>query len=229
MGGRREEVLSWDETFMRMAHIIKGRSKDPSTQVGACVVSEDNRILTVGYNGAPNGFDDDSFPWAKSGSELDTKYPYVVHAERNAILNFRGSIREFTGATVYVTMFPCNECAKELIQVGIKEVVYETESLNPSAASAIIASRILLETCGIKTRQFSVDLDDFPVSADIGASTGKKEDTSTITDEPRENGVSFKWTDAKRSIRRNLPLEDSIEKLGGTVKIFRDQVEKKIK
>lgn len=159
MSGKRENVATWEETFMEFARVAKRRSKDPSTQVGACIASPDNRVLTVGYNGAPNGFDDDDFPWAKTGPELETKYPYVVHAERNAILNFRGSLREFNGATVYVTMFPCNECAKELVQVGIKEVVYETTSLNPNAVNSIEASKRILDACGVQYRQYVVGED----------------------------------------------------------------------
>lgn len=121
----RSGVLTWDETFMKIAEVVKLRSKDPSTQVGAVIVTPDNRVLSLGYNGAPNGYADEDFPWGRDNEDpLETKYPFVIHAERNAVLNFRGSLREFQGATVYVTHFPCNECAKELIQVGIKKVVY---------------------------------------------------------------------------------------------------------
>lgn len=150
---KRDDVLSWDETFMSIAHVVKQRSKDPSTQVGACVVSSDKRILTLGYNGAPNGFDDNEFPWDKTGDELSTKYPYVVHAERNAILNFRGYLREFNDATIYVTLFPCNECAKEIIQTGIKEVVYFKMPDNHKTATE--ASIIMFEKTGVKMREFS--------------------------------------------------------------------------
>lgn len=152
MTDKRNDVLSWDETFMSIAHVVKKRSKDPSTQVGACIVSSDKRILTLGYNGAPNGFDDNEFPWGKTGDELSTKYPYVVHAERNAILNFRGSLREFNEATIYITLYPCNECAKEIIQTGIKEVVYfkMPDRVKPS----IEASSLMFEKTGVKVRQF---------------------------------------------------------------------------
>lgn len=118
-------VISWEEVFSKTALLFAQRSKDPSTQVGACIASVDNRILSVGYNGTPNGFDDDIFPWGKDSDDpLQNKYLYVVHAERNAILNFRGNNRELEGATIYVTHFPCCECAKEIVQSGIKHVRY---------------------------------------------------------------------------------------------------------
>ena len=115
---KREDYLSWDEYFMALAKLTAMRSKDPSTQVGACIVGDDNRILSVGYNGTPNGFNDDNFPWDREGEPLETKYLYVCHAERNAILKFRGSRREMENAKIYVALFPCNECAKEIIQAG---------------------------------------------------------------------------------------------------------------
>jgi len=150
--GKREDIASWDETFINIADVVKNRSKDPVTQVGACIVSSDKRILSLGYNGAPNGFDDEDFPWGKVGSFENTKYAYVVHAERNAILNFRGNLREFEQATVYVTHFPCNECAKEIAQAGVREVVYlnipEWEKDN------VKASKILLDKVGIIYRKF---------------------------------------------------------------------------
>ena len=121
---QRKEYLTWDGFFMGVAQLAARRSKDPNTQVGACIVSRDNRILSVGYNGTPNGYDDCCFPWDREGDELETKYLYVVHAERNAILNYRGSNKDLEGAKLYVDLFPCNECAKEIIQVGIKEVYY---------------------------------------------------------------------------------------------------------
>jgi len=120
----RKDYLSWDEYFMAVAKLSAMRSKDPHTQVGACIVSNDNRILSIGYNGAPNGFNDEKFPWGREGNPLETKYLYVVHAERNAILNYRGSRKDLENSKIYVDLFPCNECAKEIIQAGIKEVVY---------------------------------------------------------------------------------------------------------
>lgn len=147
-------VPGWDETFMNIALIAKNRSKDPSTQVGACIVSEDHRILSLGYNGAPNGFDDDIFPWGKEGDPLDTKYPYVVHAERNAILNFRGSLKEFNDSIVYVTHFPCNECAKELIQVGISKVFYLTDhNLDEWSTKATIK---MFDIVGIEYKKINI-------------------------------------------------------------------------
>ena len=123
-GEKRKDYLEWDEYFMAIAKLSAMRSKDPSTQVGACIVSNDNRILSIGYNGAPNGFSDEKFPWGRDGKNLDTKYPYVCHAELNAILNYRGSKKDLEDARIYVDLFPCNECAKIIIQSGIKEVIY---------------------------------------------------------------------------------------------------------
>lgn len=152
MPDKRSNIATWDETFINIADVVKNRSKDPVTQVGACIVSSDKRILSLGYNGAPNGFDDKDFPWGKVGNFEETKYAYVVHAERNAILNFRGNLREFDQAIVYVTHFPCNECAKEIVQVGVSEVVY----LNTPEwdKSNVKASRILLDKVGISYRQY---------------------------------------------------------------------------
>ena len=121
---KRSNYISWDEYFMAIAKLSAMRSKDPSTQVGACIVGADNRILSIGYNGTPNGFNDDEFPWNREGDNLNTKYPYVCHAEMNAILNYRGSRKDLEGAKIYVDLFPCNECAKMIIQSGIKEVIY---------------------------------------------------------------------------------------------------------
>lgn len=153
MSEQRTHTASWDETFMNIAEVVKQRSKDPVTQVGACIVSSDNRILSLGYNGAPNGFDDDDFPWGKVGEYSETKHAYVVHAERNAILNFRGSLREFEGSKLYVTYFPCNECAKEIAQVRIKEVVFCIEpNWNKDEYKS---SKILLEKVGISFRKYT--------------------------------------------------------------------------
>ena len=147
---KRDVYLSWDEYFMHIAELSAMRSKDPNTQVGACIVNSDNRILSIGYNGAPNGFSDDDFPWAREGDELDTKYPYVCHAEFNAIMHFAGSKMSLNGAKVYVTLFPCNECAKAITQSGIKEVVYLSDKYKDSNSS-IVAKRIF-DKCGIKYR-----------------------------------------------------------------------------
>lgn len=119
----RKDYISWDDYFMGVAKLSAMRSKDPETQVGACIVNASKRIIGIGYNGFPSGCEDDQFPWSKTGELVDTKYPYVVHAEANAILNATQSIK---GATIYVTLFPCNECSKLIIQSGIKEIIYES-------------------------------------------------------------------------------------------------------
>ena len=113
-------------------------------------MSSDNRILSIGYNGAPNGFHDDEFPWGREGNPLDIKYLYVVHAERNAILNYRGSKKELEGAKVYVTLFPCNECAKEVIQSGIKEVIYISDKYKDT--DEVISSKRMFDACGVTYR-----------------------------------------------------------------------------
>lgn len=154
---KREGVLSWDDYFMALAKLSAMRSKDPNTQVGCCIVSADNRILSIGYNGAPNGFEDDEFPWAREGEPLNTKYFYVVHAERNGILNYHGSRRDLEGATIYVDLFPCNECAKEIIQAGIKRVVYLSDKY--ADTDITIASKKLLDACGVEYRQLACSTD----------------------------------------------------------------------
>ena len=147
MSNKRLDYLDWDTYFMAVAKLSSKRSKDPSTQVGACIVSDDKRILSIGYNGTPNGFDDDVFPWDRDGHPLETKYLYVVHAERNAILNYRGNRRDFVNAKIYVDLFPCNECAKEIIQSGIKEVIYLSDKY--SATDEVVASKRLFDACGV--------------------------------------------------------------------------------
>ncbi len=152
---KREDYLKWDEYFMAIAKLSSMRSKDPSTQVGACIVAKDNRILSIGYNGAPNGYDDNEFPWGRDGEELETKYPYVCHAELNAILNYRGNKRELESSTLYVTLFPCNECAKIVIQSGIKNIVYLSAKYADSANN--IAARKLFDACGVKYEQLNTE------------------------------------------------------------------------
>ncbi|AUD65161.1 cytidine deaminase [Tenericutes bacterium MZ-XQ] len=120
----RKDFITWDQYFMGVAKLSALRSKDPSTQVGACIVNSDLRIVGIGYNGMPSGAKDDEFPWGNMGEYLDTKYPYVVHAEANAILNATQSLK---GSSIYVTLFPCNECTKLIIQSGIKEIVFESD------------------------------------------------------------------------------------------------------
>ena len=150
---QRKDNINWDEYFMAVAKLSAMRSKDPNTQVGACIVSKDNRILSIGYNGTPNGYKDENFPWDRVGEPLDTKYLYVVHAERNAILNFRGNNKELENSKIYVDLFPCNECAKEIIQSGIKEVIYLSDKY--AETNEIIASKRLFDACGIKYRQLN--------------------------------------------------------------------------
>ena len=151
---KREDYISWDQYFMGIAQLSAYRSKDPNTQVGACIVGEDNRILSVGYNGMPEGCDDDDMPWGRDGTALDTKYIFVCHAELNAILNYRGS-GTMKGARCYVTLFPCNECAKAIIQSGIKEVIYISDKYADTEST--IASKKMFNMTGVKYRQYKVE------------------------------------------------------------------------
>ena len=159
----RKGYLSWDEYFMSVARLTSKRSKDPNTQVGACIVSNDNRILSIGYNGTPNGFEDEVFPWDREGEPLDTKYLYVCHAEMNAIINYRGSRKELENAKVYVDLFPCNECAKIIIQSGIKEVIYLSDKY--ASQDSFIASKRLFDACGVKYRK--IELAGYEVKLDL--------------------------------------------------------------
>jgi len=145
---KRLNVISWDEYFMGMAHLSALRSKDPSTQVGAVIVSPANKVVSIGYNGLPKGCSDDEYPWDREGSALETKYAYVVHAELNAILN---SPMPVTGCRIYVSLFPCNECAKAIIQSGIKEIVYEDDKY--ADTDYVIASKRMLNSAGVSLRQ----------------------------------------------------------------------------
>lgn len=152
---KRKDYLTWDEYFMGVARLSSKRSKDPNTTVGACIVGLDNRILSIGYNGAPNGFNDDDFPWDREGMPLNTKYFYVCHAEMNAILNYRGSRKDLENAKIYVDLFPCNECTKLIIQSGIKEIIYLSDKYKDT--DSVIASKKMLDTCGVKYRKLNVD------------------------------------------------------------------------
>ena len=143
---KREKYINWDEYFMGIAILSAQRSKDPSTQVGACIVSSENKILSVGYNGMPRNCDDDIYPWDREGDELNTKYMFVCHAELNAILNYSGS--NLKGSKVYVTLFPCNECAKALIQSGVSEVIYYSDKYSDSFST--LAAKRMFESAGIK-------------------------------------------------------------------------------
>lgn len=145
---KRMDVLSWDEYFMGLAHLSAMRSKDPSTQVGAVIVSGEHRVVSIGYNGFPNGCSDDEFPWDREGDFGATKYPYVVHAELNAILNSKNDLR---GCSIYVSLFPCNECAKAIIQSGISRIVYESDKY--AETDATIASKRMLRAAGVELYQ----------------------------------------------------------------------------
>jgi dCMP deaminase len=151
MTEKRKDYITWDEYFMGVAKLSAMRSKDPNTQVGACIVSDDNKILSMGYNGFPIGCSDDEFPWAREAEEpLDIKYLYSTHSELNAILNYRGGSLE--GAKLYVTLFPCNECAKAIIQCGIKELVYEDDKYEKT--TSVIASKRMLKAAGVKVTRY---------------------------------------------------------------------------
>lgn len=146
---KRKDYISWDEYFMGIAQLSAKRSKDPNTQVGCCIVDKNNRIVSMGYNGFPNGLSDDEFPWGKEGNPVDTKYLYVCHSELNAILNTNVDL---TDCKLYVTLFPCNECTKAIIQKGIKEIVYlEDKHLD---APYNIASKRMLYTAKIKITKY---------------------------------------------------------------------------
>ena len=148
---KRSDYITWDEYFMGVAKLSGMRSKDPSTQVGCCIVSEDNKILSMGYNGLPIGCSDDEFPWDREGDDpLETKYFFTTHSELNAILNYRGG--SLDGSTLYVSLFPCNECAKAIIQAGIKQVVYDCDKY--ADTPAVIASKRMMKAAGVKIRHY---------------------------------------------------------------------------
>ncbi len=150
MAGKRDNYITWDEYFMAVAKLAGMRSKDPNSQVGTCIVSEDNKILSMGYNGFPRGCSDDEFPWEREGDEEETKYPYVVHSELNAILNYRGGSLE--GAKLYVSLFPCNECAKAIIQSGIRTIVYEDDKYD--GTMSVVTSKRMLDAAGVRYYQY---------------------------------------------------------------------------
>jgi len=146
MSDKRQDYISWDEYFMGVAQLSGMRSKDPSTQVGACIVSSDNKILSMGYNGFPAGCSDDEFPWAREGDPYNNKYFYTTHSELNAILNYRGGSLE--GSKLYVTLFPCNECAKAIIQAGIRVVVYNSDKY--ADTPEVKASKRMMNAAGVR-------------------------------------------------------------------------------
>jgi dCMP deaminase len=146
MSDKRNGYIGWDDYFMGVSLLAADRSKDPSTQVGACIVSDDNRILSTGYNGFPKGCSDDDFPWNRDESKGETKYNFVVHAELNAILNAGG--KSLVGSRIFVSLFPCHECAKAIIQSGVKEVVYLSDKYNGTVSDN--ASKRMLNAAGVK-------------------------------------------------------------------------------
>lgn len=159
---KREDYLTWDEYFMGIALLSAKRSKDPNTQVGACIVNSEKKIVGLGYNGFPIGCSDDSLPWEKNGDFLETKYPYVCHAELNAILN---STKNLSNCSIYVALFPCNECAKAIIQSGIKEVVYLSDKYDKTPSN--LASKKMFQMAGVKLRQLVLEKKSIEISFDI--------------------------------------------------------------
>ena len=146
---KRTDYISWDEFFMGCAIVASMRSKDPNTQVGCCIASKDNRVLSIGYNGFPNGLSDDIYPWERNGDFTETKYAYVVHSELNAILNTKSDLHN---SVLYVTLFPCHECAKAIVQAGIKEVIYYDDKYN-GTNSNIVAKKIF-DSAGVTYRMY---------------------------------------------------------------------------
>lgn len=156
MIGPREDFRDWDDTWMGLAVWISGRSKDPNTQVGACIVDQYNHIVGLGYNGFPKDIDNNDLPWDRKGGFLDTKYAYMCHAESNAIDN--SDCNRIRGSRIYVTLFPCNECAQRIIQKSIREVIYLSDKYHDT--EPMQASRRLLELAKVKTRQLITDPDE---------------------------------------------------------------------
>lgn len=153
-GDKREDYISWDEYFMAVAVLSAHRSKDPNTQLGACIVNEEKQIVGIGYNGMPIGCSDDALPWCRTADNmLNTKYPYVCHAELNAILNKNSS--NLKNCTLFVGLFPCNECTKLIIQSRIKRVVYLCDKY--SHKPEYIASKRMLQMAKIDTIQFNTE------------------------------------------------------------------------
>ncbi|MDO8626194.1 MAG: dCMP deaminase family protein [Candidatus Magasanikbacteria bacterium] len=145
----RSNAISWDECFMRMAHVIAERSKDPSSQVGAVIANQHNVVMGLGYNGFPRGIHSDKFPWEREGKFLDTKYAYICHAEENAVYNSNIPVR---GCKVFTTMFPCNECAKMLVQNGVAEIIFELDKYPDQ--DIFIAAKRLFDAAGVKYREY---------------------------------------------------------------------------
>ena len=148
---KRTDYINWDQMFMGVALLVANRSKDPSTQVGSVIVSPDNKIVSTGYNGLPNGCSDDEFPWEREGDFLDVKYTYITHSEINCIINSYGNLRNHR---LYVTLFPCSECAKVVIQSGIKEVIYLEDKYHDTPSA--IASRRMFNASGVSYKQYKL-------------------------------------------------------------------------
>lgn len=157
---KRQNYISWDEYFMGVALLSARRSKDPNTQVGACIVNDKNKIVGAGYNGLPIGCSDDDFPWDKQGNFLDTKYPFICHAELNAILNNIGM--DLRGCKIYTALFPCNECTKAIIQSGIAEVIYLSDKY--AGTDTAKASRLMLDTAGVSYRKVVANISKLELS-----------------------------------------------------------------
>lgn len=157
---KRKDYINWDECFMGVALLAAQRSKDPGTQVGACIVSSENKIVSVGYNGMPIGCSDDVFPWEREGDFLETKYPYVCHAELNAILN--ASSPKLQGCKIYVSLFPCNECCKAIIQCGIREIIYISDKY--ADTDSVKASKRMMDAAGVRYHQLKTDLEELTLS-----------------------------------------------------------------
>ena len=157
---KRTDYLSWDEYFMGVALLSAQRSKDPNTQVGACIVNPKNKIVGVGYNGFPTGCSDDEFPWDREGDFLDTKYPYICHAELNAVINKISA--DLYDCRLYVALFPCNECAKVIIQAGITEVIYLSDKY--AETEAVKASRRMFQAAGVNCRRLEVGRSELTIS-----------------------------------------------------------------
>ena len=149
---KRKDYISWDEYFMGVALLSALRSKDPNTQVGACIINQQKKIVGVGYNGFPTGCSDEDLPWNREGNFLETKYPFICHAELNAILN--SISRDLKGYTIYVALFPCNECTKAIIQSGIREVVYLSDKYKDS--DNVKAAKIMFQQAGVQLRKMKI-------------------------------------------------------------------------
>ncbi len=156
---KRTDYLSWDEYFMGVALLSAHRSKDPNTQVGACIVNPKNKIVGVGYNGLPTGCSDDDFPWDRQGDFLSTKYAYICHAELNAVINKISA--DLYDCSIYVALFPCNECAKVIIQAGIRKVVYLSDKY--SDTDQVRASKRLFNSAGVVCRQLKIRRDSITI------------------------------------------------------------------